>query len=110
MQFMRLMQSKYRYNANAWNAVYRVSTERALLKSLREWDVCAWWEKQSHGWTATKWDTMFNVVKKLINEDEKCLKAISYIFIMENLKVKFLQVKAEIEETKKPIEQKTSAK
>ena len=33
---MRLMQSKYRYNANAWNAVYRVSTERALLKSLRD--------------------------------------------------------------------------
>ena len=29
---------------------------------------------------------------------------------MENLKVKFLQVKAEIKQAKKPIEQKTSAK
>ena len=91
------MRSKHQNNANEWNAVYRVSTERALLKNLREWDNSAWWGTQYLRWRVRKtWDTMVSVVEKLISEDALC-----HIFILENLKLKFYEVKAEIEQPKK---------
>ena len=90
MWFNRLIHSKHRNNANAWNATYRISTERALLKNLRDWDDYAWWEIRYLGWRVrTNWDTMISLVKKLIVGDEKCLDALSQVFLLENLKLKF---------------------
>lgn len=101
--FRRLMKSEHWNNANVWNGAYRISTEKSLLKNLREWDNYAWWETQYLGWRVRQtWDTMISVVKKLINGDETCLDVICYIFIMEKLRLKFYEVKAEIEQAKKP--------
>ena len=36
---------------------------------------------------------MVSVVEKLICGDENCLRAISYVFIMENLEQKFSELK-----------------
>ena len=68
---------------------------------MKKWDNFAWWETQYLGWRVRNtWDTMVSVVEKLINRDEKCLEPICYIFIMENLKLKLLKVKAESEQSK----------
>ena len=79
------MRSKHQNNANAWYAVYRVSTERALLKDLREWDNSVWWETQCLGWRVRKtWDTVVSVVEKLISEDETCRCALPHIHIRKS--------------------------
>ena len=94
--FRRLMRSVFINNVNTWNAVYRITTERRLFKELRQWDNIAWWEQVSPYWNSKQnWQVMFSVVKKLINEDENCLKAICYIFIMENLEIKYKLIKNE---------------
>lgn len=55
------------------NISFRVCTERALLKSLREWDQYAWWEDQYLRKRVRKnWDTMFSVVEKLTGMEEGC--------------------------------------
>ena len=79
------MRSKHQNNANEWNAVYRVSTERALLKNLREWDNSAWWGTQYLRWRVRKtWDTMVSVVEKLFSEDERCRCALPHIHIRKS--------------------------
>ena len=108
--FNHLMRSEQRNNVNVWKAVYRMSTEKVLLRALRDWDNCAWWERQNPLWRVQNtWDTMVSIVEKLINGDERCLDAISYIFIMENLRLKFLIMKAEIEEVKKTVKTKKAS-
>ena len=92
--FGRLMRSEFQKNVNAWSAVYRISTEKVLLKELRDWDSLAWWQTQYLGWNIrNNWDTMVSVVEKLICGDENCLRAISYVFIMQNLEQKISELK-----------------
>ena len=46
---------------------------------------------------------MISVVDKLVKEDYNCLEAICFIFMLENLILKFHQKKYEVsKETKKP--------
>ena len=40
--YNRLLMSEHSTSAPAWNVVYRLCTEKALLKSLRQWDHYAW--------------------------------------------------------------------
>ena len=88
---------------NVWNAVYRICTERVLIKELREWDNTEWWERHNPRWQISEdWHTMVSVVDKLVKEDYNCLEAICFIFMLENLILKFYQKKYEIsKETKK---------
>ena len=73
-----------------------------FYKELRQWDDLAWWEYSNPCWNARNfWDTMFSVVNKLIHEDENCLGAICYIFVMENLEGKYHNVKNYVEQRKK---------
>ena len=91
---------------NVWNAVYRICTERILIKELREWDNTAWWEYHNPRWQIREdWHTMISVVDKLVKEDYKCLEAICFIFMLENLILKFHQKKYEIskENQKNPL-------
>lgn len=68
--FKRLIRSEFKDNVNAWNAAYRITTEKILYKELRQWGDLAWWEYSNPGWnTRNTWDTMFSVVNKLIRED-----------------------------------------
>ena len=92
--FRRLMRSVFINNVSTWNAVYRITTERRLFKELRKWGNIAWWEQVSPYWNSRQnWQVMFSVVTKLINQDENCLKAICYIFILENLEIKYELIK-----------------
>ena len=52
---------------------------------------------------------MISVVDKLVKEDYKCLEAICFIFMLENLILKFHQKKYEIskENQKNPLIKKT---
>ena len=38
-----ILRCLHKNNPNVWNAVYRICTERILIKGLREWDNTAWW-------------------------------------------------------------------
>ena len=92
--FRWLMRSVFINNVNSWNAVYRIATEQRLFKELRKWDNIAWWKQVSPYWNSRQnWQVMFSVVTKLINQDENCLKAICYIFILENLEIKYELIK-----------------
>ena len=92
--YNRLLMSKYSSSAPAWNVVYRLCTERALLKRLREWDQYAW--ASNLGWkTRAEWITMYSVVKKLTGMDDNCLKVLYEIFMLENLVQKCYKLKAE---------------
>ena len=100
--FKRLIRSEFKDNVNAWDTAYRITTEKILYKELRQWGDLAWWEYSNPGWnTRNTWDTMFSVVNKLIREDENCLRAICYIFVMENLEGKHHNVKNYVEQGKK---------
>ena len=78
---------------NVWNAVYRI---------LREWDNTEWWERHNPRWQISEdWHTMVSVVDKLVKEDYNCLEAICFIFMLENLILKFHQKKYEMKQTKK---------
>ena len=83
--------------------MYRISTERMLIRELREWDNTAWWERHNPRWPIREdWHTMISVVDKLVKEDYSCLEAICFIFMLENLILKFHQKKYEVsKETKK---------
>ena len=92
--FRRLTRSIFKNNVNTWNAIYRITTEKNLYKKLREWDNVAWWEYASPNWNSKEnWETMFSVINKLIKKDEECLKAICYIFVMQNLETRYLSLK-----------------
>ena len=84
--------------------MYRISRERMLIRELREWDNTAWWEHHNPRWQIREeWHTMISVVDKLVQEDYNCLEAICFIFMLENLILKFHQKKCEVsKETKKP--------
>ena len=65
-----------------------------MYKKLREWDNVAWWEIASPNWNSKEnWETIFSVINKLIKKDEECLKAICYIFVMQNLETRYLSLK-----------------
>ena len=91
--YNRLLMSKHSTSAPACNVVYRLCTERALLKSLRQWDQYAW--ASNLGWkTRVYWVTMYSVVKKLTNMDDNCIKVLYKIFMLGDLVQKFYKIKA----------------
>ena len=91
--YNRLLWSKQDSSAPAWNVVYRLCTERALLKSLRERDQYAW--ASNLGWTTrADWVKMYSVVKELTNMDDNCIKVLYKTFMLENLVPKFYKIKA----------------
>ena len=47
------------------------------------------------------WHTMISVVDKLVKEDYNCLEAICFVFMLENLILKFHQKKYETKQAKK---------
>ena len=78
--------------------VFRLCTERVLLKSLREWDQYAWCEGLGWG-VRTNWNTMFSVVEKLTSMEEECLNILFETFFLDNLRRKFYKIKAEKRQT-----------
>ena len=40
--YNRILRCVHWKNPNVWNVVYRISTERVLIKELKEWDNTAW--------------------------------------------------------------------
>ena len=89
-----LLGSKYSRNPDTWNVVYRVCTERALLRSLREWDQRAWC--QYLGWgLRTNWETMYSVIAKLTGLDKGCLEILFETFALENIKYVFYEIRDE---------------
>ena len=90
MWYNRILRCVHWKNSNVWNAVYRISTERVLIKELREWDNTAWWERHNPKWQKREdWHTMISVVDKLVKKGYNCLEAICFIFMLENLILKF---------------------
>ena len=100
--YNRILRCVHWKNPNVWNVVYRISTERVLIKELKEWDNTAWWERHNPKWQIREdWYTMISVVDKLVKEDYNCLEAICFIFMLENLILKFHQKKYEMKQAKK---------
>ena len=88
------MRSRYVKNKNAWNMVYRVCTERARRRILREWDEYAW--ARYLGWgVRTKWDTVYSVVAKLTGMDFECLTILFEVLSLEHLRHVFYEMKSE---------------
>ena len=89
-------------NPNVWNAVYRICTERVLIKELWEWDNTAWRERHNPRWQISEnWHTIVSVVDKLVCKDYNCLEAICFVSMLENLIGKFYRTKFQIREAKK---------
>ena len=82
--------------------MYRICTERVLIKELREWDNTALQERHNPRWQISEdWHTIVSVVDKLVFKDYNCLEAICFVFMLENLIGKFYRTKFQIREAKK---------
>ena len=89
-----LLGPKCSRNSDTWNVVYRVCTERTLLKSLREWDQRAWCQYLGWGLRAN-WETMYSIIAKLTGLDKGCLEILFETFALENLRYVFYKIRDE---------------